>query len=1231
MTKTRTFKSWMLTSTIALLSPLTVLVSQQDESTESEEAVYELSPFTVETNDSNGYQATATLAGTRVRTDLKDLASSISVVTSQFLDDTGATSNETLLQYTTNTEVGGIFGNFAGVGNTQGIGEGRNLTSPSTNTRVRGLDAADNTRNYFLSEIPWDSYNVDRVELQRGPNSILFGVGSPAGIINTATIVPFFENEGKLESTLGSYSSVRNSLDYNRVLIDDQLAVRVALLHDHQQYRQRPAFEKDRRAYVAATYQPDWFGENVQTNIRANFERGEIDANRPRILTPVDLITPWWTGLGQSVWDPAWAWFYGAQLDRGGASASLNPWINQPWLGNDMPGISNTGIAFFYENGAGSPALVRTPTSGKNFGIGPDGSIDRGIGGFTFSRQMAVAGFNEYTKNMNAMDSTLYPGASKDFYKDFHLTDRGVFDYYNRLIDGDNKSEKSDWVSYNVAMDQVFWGNRLGYEIVFDYQHYNETASSLLGYRPFIGIDLNTHTNMLPTEYPTAIPAEQGGGVPEPSTVQGGQLNPFTGRAYTSVDRPTGSSRSTTRQNVRFTAFGELYGSDFFDEGSWLARLIGRNVFTVLANRDETDYDERVWRLFGTAPDYAQSMDGSLLVDGYDRAVNFAIYLSDDLRAVNSPYGLDLGSLASNISPRGTTSALVFDSHWNAPNVDPSAAYRLPFSGGNSTQSENPANYVGLKQTDVTILNAAQGDKDLLTTSSVKRSEVLDSYGLTWQGYWWDGMVVPTFGWRRDEIETWGTSGKADPSTGVVSNDFSNDRVEGESFVKTGETISWGTVVHSADLVGDRLPLGSNLSFFYNQSKNFRASNRVGYSGAELPSPSGRSKDYGFVLNMLENRLSLRVTWYQTEVENADIGSTSPLGAQAWFMHMSEAWGTASVWTAELYWAGELPGMSWASNYGLVDDGKWGQEGWENAPFSDEARNHPSNQALFRSIQDWYATMPSQEYFDAWGLPIDVSKAQGSFEDRRTMIANGTWNPYDTVGTIQPSGGNRVNGLLPSMTINQESKGIELELTAQVTPSWNLTINASKTEAIRTDLGEEIRNWIEYQHDRYAGPAGDQRLWWGGDRTYREYYENWIWAPYQFQLDANGQSAPEIRPWRFNLITGYSFADGLFKGFNVGGAYRWQDDAILGYELDDTRSKLDVNRPIKGGAEGNMDLWLGYQRQLTNKIHWRVQLNMRNVGEGAHLVPISVNPDGQVAAHRIADGMSWTLSNTLSF
>src|ERR1019366_6831358 len=131
----------------------------------NEEEAVVLSPFVVDAAEEKGsYKANSTLAGTRVRTDLNDVASALSVVTAQFLQDTGATNTQDLLVYTPNTEVAGLNGNFSGqAGNAQ---FSENITTPSTTTRVRGLSAADNTRDYFLTDIPWDSFNVGRVDLQ---------------------------------------------------------------------------------------------------------------------------------------------------------------------------------------------------------------------------------------------------------------------------------------------------------------------------------------------------------------------------------------------------------------------------------------------------------------------------------------------------------------------------------------------------------------------------------------------------------------------------------------------------------------------------------------------------------------------------------------------------------------------------------------------------------------------------------------------------------------------------------------------------------------------------------------------------------------------------------------------------------------------------------------------------------------------------------------------------------
>ncbi|MCH2387354.1 MAG: hypothetical protein MK240_04040, partial [Opitutales bacterium] len=67
------------------------------------EEVFELSPFTIDADDSVGYQAISTLAGTRIKTDLRDIGAAISVITPEFLEDTGAVDAATVLSYSLNT------------------------------------------------------------------------------------------------------------------------------------------------------------------------------------------------------------------------------------------------------------------------------------------------------------------------------------------------------------------------------------------------------------------------------------------------------------------------------------------------------------------------------------------------------------------------------------------------------------------------------------------------------------------------------------------------------------------------------------------------------------------------------------------------------------------------------------------------------------------------------------------------------------------------------------------------------------------------------------------------------------------------------------------------------------------------------------------------------------------------------------------------------------------------
>ncbi len=62
-----------------------------------------------------------------------------------------------------------------------------------------------------------------------------------------------------------------------------------------------------------------------------------------------------------------------------------------------------------------------------------------------------------------------------------------------------------------------------------------------------------------------------------------------------------------------------------------------------------------------------------------------------------------------------------------------------------------------------------------------------------------------------------------------------------------------------------------------------------------------------------------------------------------------------------------------------------------------------------------------------------------------------------------------------------------------------------------------------------------------------------------------------------------------------------------------------------------MDAWIGYSRKLTKDINWRIQINMRSVGEKDRLVAAQTNPDGSMALARIVQGMGWQLTNSLDF
>ena len=139
------------------------------------------------------------------------------------------------------------------------FGNDGTTTTNAQSNRIRGLNSPDAAINNYStnSRVPFDSYNTQSVEISRGPNSLLFGLGTPSGVVNqTASQASLNRNTNQVQLRTDQYGSFRTSLAFNRSLIKDKLAVYLAFLYNNQQFQRKPSFELTRRQYAAITYRP---------------------------------------------------------------------------------------------------------------------------------------------------------------------------------------------------------------------------------------------------------------------------------------------------------------------------------------------------------------------------------------------------------------------------------------------------------------------------------------------------------------------------------------------------------------------------------------------------------------------------------------------------------------------------------------------------------------------------------------------------------------------------------------------------------------------------------------------------------------------------------------------------------------------------------------------------------------------------------------------------------------
>ena len=245
----------------------------------------QLSPFVTAAGSDVGYLARSSLAGTRVNTPLADIGAQVSVFTREMLEDLAVTNLDQAFMYSTNVD--SFAEGFVEEGGDNGATRGSIFLT--NGNRSRGLGVLTNTREFFNSSFTSDTYSSERFTVASGPNSLLFGLGSPSGVVDTSLKRAQFRDRYAAELRYDNWEAYRSEVDINQVLIEKKLALRVAgLLTDAKSFLAGTS-DNNRRLFGTLTYLP-W----RNTTIRVAGESLWREASLASMLLLRDQVTPWW-------------------------------------------------------------------------------------------------------------------------------------------------------------------------------------------------------------------------------------------------------------------------------------------------------------------------------------------------------------------------------------------------------------------------------------------------------------------------------------------------------------------------------------------------------------------------------------------------------------------------------------------------------------------------------------------------------------------------------------------------------------------------------------------------------------------------------------------------------------------------------------------------------------------------------------------------------------------------
>ncbi|HWA25873.1 MAG TPA: TonB-dependent receptor [Lacunisphaera sp.] len=1155
-----------------------VPVEAASTSEKPKEEILELSPFQV-VAENNGYYQGNTMSGTRLNSKIEDLGQSITVMTKEQMTDFAMLDINDVFDYMASTEGTNTYSEFI-TDRTGAVVDNVSL-NPNNANRVRGIGNANIAFNNIATSgrVPVDPLWMDSLELSRGPNANIFGLGNASGTVNqvpaTANLTRDFT---RAEVRGDSYGGWRTSFDVNRMLIKNKVSVRASIAYQHTGFIREPSGEDARRLSFQVKYQPF-----KNTTISGSYFGYKNASVRPNYTTPRDYYTDW-IKAGKPGWNPVTRLITlanGQVYGNGGVLGSTTPYSGTP---------AATATFFLPSLGAESrsPFLIGTPNEAPYWSMARYTSNPSSPAGNNFSVTDPFASAATGIGLLSTGSSDTYTATQQPLYNSVArpIQDQSIY----------------DWTKINLAGNSKAWDDVDTYLFQVDQVILNTPKHTLAAQFTFMREDSKRKENQ--PMGPASVNSNVGQLQPDVNMVNlDGTPNPYFGRPYLRSSEPFLRDKPLLWDTARVQA---VYRLDFSQDKGWSKWLGTQQILGYYEYKDQQNWTytyrhtaigtDKGWEqkyantlmalqtVTNTDPRYL--INGNSIVPGnYDR-LNEQYYVGSTVGG-----GVEY---APNYFPEGVTVPYVWGPNATSMFHDSSAVAFTPGQGG------------GLNN-----LN-----------------EVVKTAGGVAQSTFLDGKLVGTFGYREDIVNDrnsplalmtpnlreydfeqasrwnsgggWRTASGKTKSTSVVARPFRD-----LGFVRSQLDTTSGVGHFVAEAV-------SSLSLTYNKSDNFIAQGPAYDLFLErLPNQTGTSKDYGFWMTLLDGKLTIRYSKFDTmqlDLRNGDISTMAQRILRYEGFIANDAYNLRSQTTA---WLNGLGTGGTATNQQIADAIK----------------------------------MPLEQYNGLAAIAANNTYAAVNDARSRGHELEINYNPTKN-WTVSAS-------VTKTQAINTAAGAAVDDYIAARMPIWTtledprFTATTATINGVTTPLAA---------HTIPTGATG-HLLWWqifgaqfnslAGYNSTSSPATNFLGnvdAPMAVFRALIGRPRPQNREYQAKFNTKYNLAglteNKYLKNVSVGGSVRYSSKGAIGFygqgytqgmDLTQAANKilaLDPNRPIYSPSEVYVDLFASYRTKLFNdKVRATFQLNVKNAQEsGGNLQPTAAFFDGRAATYRIVDPRQFILS-----